>query len=131
MTITPRDAIVRTPADLFALWQSLMGEGGFGRRTLWLVFLYDDGQVSSVIMPIEDIPARPDPVVANLGLILADLGREGIDSAAMLLSRPGPRAMTDDDRDWARALTPLTPWPVHLATADEVQVFAPDDLVAA
>ena len=48
-------------------------------------------------MPIEDIPARPDPDFANLGLILADLGREGIDSAAMLLSRPGPRAMTDDD----------------------------------
>lgn len=131
MPVSPRDAIVHTPADLFALWHSLMGDGGFGLRTLWLVFLYDDGQVAPVILPVEGIPVRPDHTVANLGSIIADLNEDGVSSAAMLLSRPGPRAMTDDDRAWARALTPFTPWPVHLATADDLQVFAPDDLIAA
>ena len=131
MPISPHDAIVRTSADLFSLWQSLMGEGGFGRRTLWLVFMYDDGQVSPVIVPIQDIPARPDALVANLGAVIAGLRDDGVNSVAMLLSRPGPRAMTDADRAWARTLTPLTPWPVHLATADDLQVFAPDDLIAA
>src|SRR3954447_9069183 len=47
----------------------------------------------------------------------------------------GPAGMTDADRRWARALLAgfrgLTRWPVHLATRDRVQVFAPDDLIAA
>ena len=90
MPVTPRDAIVRTSQDLFALWQSLMGDGGFGRRSLWLLFLYDDGQVAPVIVPIEDIPVRPGVQVTNLGTIVADLREDGVSSAAMLLSRPGP-----------------------------------------
>jgi hypothetical protein len=108
-----------------------MGDGGFSRRSLWLVFLYEDGQVAPVVVPIEDIPARPDALVANLGAVLAGLADDGVSSTAMLLSRPGPRAMSADDRAWARALTSFTPWPVHLATADDLQVFAPDDLIAA
>jgi hypothetical protein len=131
MPVSPRDAIVHTPADLFALWQSLMGHGGFSRRSLWLVFVYEDGHVAPVVIPIEDIPKRPDVLVANLGSVLAGLADDGVSSTALLLSRPGPRAMTTDDRAWARALAPFTPWPVHLATADELQVFAPDDLIAA
>jgi hypothetical protein len=42
--------------------------------------------------------------------------------------------MTERDRRWARALRAafagLTAWPLHLATPDNVQVFAPDDLLA-
>jgi len=41
--------------------------------------------------------------------------------------------MSDGDRDWARFLCDSTSladrWPVHLATAGQVRVFAPDDLI--
>jgi hypothetical protein len=43
--------------------------------------------------------------------------------------------MTDADRVWAveireRLARHLGPWPVHLATRNRIQVFAPDDLIA-
>jgi hypothetical protein len=128
---------VRTSADLFALWQRLMGHGGFGRSSIWVVFLDADGVVQPVIMPIDDIPPEPDGVaVRNLARVVADVFDDGTGaSVALLLSRPGPAGMTDADRRWARALLDgfrgLTRWPVHLATRDRVQVFAPDDLIAA
>lgn len=114
-----------------------MGPGGFAMSSLWMVFLDEDSRLSPVIVPIDDLPAEPDDQsVRNLAWIIGDLLREGAAaSVALLLSRPGPRAMTDADRRWARALRDalreLPIWPVHLATRGHVQVFAPDDLVAA
>ena len=57
-------------------------------------------------------------------------------SVALLLARPGSASMTPDDRGFAQAVTtaarrsgvPLEP--LHLATDEEVRVFAPDDLAA-
>lgn len=37
-----------------------MGDGGFGRRSLWLIFLDDLGQQSDLLVPIDDIPMLPD-----------------------------------------------------------------------
>jgi hypothetical protein len=128
---------VRTSADLCALWQRLMGSGGFGRASIWVVFLDADGAVQPVIMPVDDIPPEPDAAaVRNLARAVADVFDDGTGaSVVLLLSRGGPPAMTDADRRWARALVDgfrgLTRWPVHLATRDRVQVFAPDDLIAA
>lgn len=56
-------------------------------------------------------------------------------SVALLLSRPGPAAVTAADRTWAvgltqaagRAAIPLEP--LHLATDEAVRVIAPDDLI--
>ena len=119
------------------MWRGLMGPGGFGRSTIWLVFFDAEFRTQSVIVPIEGVPAEPDPVsVRNLVSVVRDLV-DGADvaSVAMLLSRPGPRSMTDADRHWARALRAelgeLAVWPMHLATRDSVQIFAPDDLIAA
>lgn len=114
-----------------------MGPGGFATSSLWMVFLDDDSRLTPVIVPIEDIPAEPDEqFVGNLAYIIGDLlSDSAAASVALLLSRPGSRAMTEADRRWARALREaldeLPMWPVHLATRDNVQVFAPDDLVAA
>jgi hypothetical protein len=133
MTMTPpHETIVHSDTELYELWQGLMGSGGFGRRSLWLLFFNQDGRPEPVIVPIDDIPGRPDArLIDALGQVVAGLMAEGtVASVAMLLSRPGPRQMTDADRVWARALAPVTPrWPVHLATTDRVQIFAPDDLL--
>jgi hypothetical protein len=128
------DTTIRSAADLYDLWRELMGPGGFGRRSLWLLFLDGDGRPERVIMPIDDIPARADSrLVDALDSIVASLLDEGIiASAAILLSRPGPSDMTDGDRAWARAVRrrpSFRTWPVHLATHDQVRVFAADDLI--
>jgi hypothetical protein len=114
----------------------MMGPGGFGRRSLWLVFLDSLSRVTPLVVPIEDIPAEPEAemlegivdVVRNLA------ATNDLAAVALLLSRPGPGAMSGSDRRWATALGSafgaLSPWPVHLATADRLQVFAADDLLA-
>lgn len=118
------------------LWQELMGPEGFGQRSLWLMFLDPDGYAAKVLVPIDDIPLEPDPaIIGNLQEIVAQLDAN-IASVPMLLSRPGRSAMTAADRRWARALREDAPpeflrWPVHLATYNRIQVFAPDDLIAA
>lgn len=130
------DGPVRTDADLYALWKELMGPGGFAQHTLWLLFLRSDGYPAKVIVPIEDIPAEPDPaVIRSLQQILSELDAD-VGSVPMLLSRPGRAGMTAADRRWAAALHADAPpefcrWPVHLATYNRIQVFAPDDLIAA
>jgi hypothetical protein len=138
MTPPPPLTVVRTPADLLALWQCLMGRGEFTRASVWLVFLDDAYRVQPTIVPIDGIPAEPDEgftsAVARIIEGLVDGGT--VSSVAMLLSRPGPARMTAADRRWAAALRSAVgdeyaTWPIHLATADDVQVFAPDDLAAA
>jgi hypothetical protein len=130
----PEQTFIRTNTELYEFWQEAMGPGGFAYRSVWLVFLADDGQVQPVIVPIDDVPPRPETeIIGNLKAILTGLIEDGpVDTVAALFARPGPAAMTDDDREWGRSLSPLTPrWPVHLATRGLVRVFAGDDLVAA
>ncbi|HZC70589.1 MAG TPA: hypothetical protein VE442_07845 [Jatrophihabitans sp.] len=134
----PHETYVRNAAELTELWQNMMGSGGFGMRSLWHVFIELDGRLSPVVLPIDDVPARPDPrLLGNLAGILREvLGDTAASTVAVLLSRPGTSEMTDPDRRWARAVREsygpqLCPWPVHLATHDRIRVFAPDDLIAA
>jgi hypothetical protein len=127
---------IRTEHDLLERWQELMGEEGFGRRSLWLIFLDEDGKQADVVMPVDDVPLRPDPrEVLSIARFVGRLREEAnVSEVPMLLSRPGPSAMTAVDRAWAVALTAAMAdqqprWPIHLATCDRVQVFAADDLV--
>lgn len=137
MTTSLKHKPIRTDNDLLARWQELMGAGGFARRSLWLIFVNDRGEQAELIMPIDDIPMLPDPKeVAGIAELIAGV-RDRLDVAQvpLLLSRPGPSYITEGDRRWAMALTEALRdqrphWPIHLATCDRVQVFAPDDLVA-
>jgi hypothetical protein len=137
MSPSPPRILIRSAAELFAMWQGLMGGGEFARSTIWHVFFDDDGRTQSVIMPIDNIPSEPDPMlVRNLAHVVADLIDSGTAaSVALLISRDGPATMTEADRRWARALHAafegLTHWPVHLATRGRIHVFALDDLIAA
>lgn len=132
MTPTERQPLT-DHADLFALWEGIVGEPGFARRSLWLVFLDADNRPLDVIVPIDDIPEQVD--VGSVTRLL-DMVRREIPSGAVvtMLSRPGSGRVRESDRAWARAVEDLLAhqqahWPVHLATDDGLRVLAPDDLM--
>ncbi|WP_265446330.1 hypothetical protein [Flexivirga meconopsidis] len=137
MTTSFKGKAIRTDADLLARWRELMGEGGFGRRCLWLIFLNARGRQADLVMPVDEIPMRPDPQeIAGIARFIAMMRDQvGVAEVPLLLSRPGPSEITENDRRWAIALTDALcdqqpRWPIHLATKNRVQVFAPDDLIA-
>lgn len=109
---------VTTVQDLAALWSSVLADGGFGRRSLHVLILDDEGRPAPVVVPIDDIPEVPTAAeIDGFGRLLEHL--EGFGTPVLLLSRPGPSAVMEPDRQWARALQRLTPrWPVHLGTED-------------
>ena len=110
------DMTITNAQDLAALWSSLMGDGGFARRSLQVVILDDAGRAAPVIVPIDDIPLTPSRgEVDSFGHFFDHLA--GYGTPVLLLSRPGPSVVQEHDRQWAAALAPFTPrWPVHLAT---------------
>ncbi len=122
MTTPPVDLInsitVTTAADLARFWAALMGDGGFGCRTLWLVFLDEAGRPVPTVVPVDDLPDEPTAAdVDSFRQFFDHLDDYG--TPVLLLSRPGPPAVQEHDRQWGRALASCTPrWPVHLATED-------------
>jgi hypothetical protein len=122
MTTSTRHLIntiqVTTRHDLVRFWSALLGDEGFGRRTLWLVILDDDGRPAPAVMPIDDLPEVPSVAAVDAFRQLLDhLARCG--TPVLLLSRPGPCRVQEDDLRWGRALGACAPrWPVHLATED-------------
>lgn len=122
MTTDLNEMVISTGGDLQRLWQLIMGKQGPGLRSLWMVLLDEEGRPRPVVVPIDDIPLTPGPVVTGLADVLA--GLKGLGDPVLLLSRPGPDAATHNDRQWGRALRPLTRWPVHLYTAAGVRVLA-------
>lgn len=132
---------VRTDEDVRRRWRSLMGEGGFGRTTLWVVWYDADGRQLPVVMPIDDLPESLDSTLLdNLIMILADPVNVGAASVALALSRPGAATVTVADRHRANAILAaadrarcrgsfgLKLWPIQLATANSVRTLTVDDL---
>ncbi len=127
---------IRTQADLWRHWRSLMGPLGFSERLLWILFLQADGRVTPVLQQICDLPTLPEPrLVDSLMQILQRVCEDlGNGSVAVLLSRPGPAGITAAERTWARRLSDagtaggVALWPVHLANDHELVVVSPDDL---
>ncbi len=127
---------INSADDLEQLWRGLLAAAESAERTLWLVFLGFDQVVQADLVPIDGLPATPDPdQVAGPRQVVAPLIEDGLaGSVAMLLSRSDPAPMSEADRVWARALratlgAELAPWPLFLAAAGEVRIFAPDDLI--
>lgn len=123
--------------DLFDLWTTMMGSGGFSGRSLWMVFFDSASCVTPVIVPIDDIPLEPDDqLLSSVRTVVCGLVESGdVETVAFLLTRPGPGRMDGSDRRWATAVRSaiggsLAPWPMHLATTDRIQVFAAEDLLA-
>lgn len=136
MTTSAPEKVITNDTQLREHWVSIMGEQVFEKRSLWLIFVEHDQRVAPVVVPIDDVPVEPDDDTMAQVATFVSRAREqlGVASIPMLLSRPGGAVMADSDRRWARALTSAfrdqqPQWPIHLATHQRVQVFAPDDLV--
>lgn len=130
---------IRTAQDLHHRWGVMMGELGFAERSLWWLFIRPDGIADRVVGQVTDLPLHPTTLLVRnlldgLAQVIGSSSLAGC-SVGFLLSRPGGRSMTGSDRAWARALTTqaidagVRLQPTHLATDEELRVFAPDDLV--
>jgi hypothetical protein len=115
-----------------------MGTEGFRGRSLWLAFLDRNFRVQPTFVPFDDFPVIPDrELLGNLRSIIDGVvGTMGIVSVLVLISRPGSSVMTVQDRRWGALIHTeiglrYSYWPIHLATRGRIQVFAPDDLIAA
>jgi len=128
MTTDLNEIVIHTATDLERMWQLIMGREGPGLRSLWMVLLDEEGRPRPVVVPIDDIPAAPGSMAGGAGR--RPLGLRGLGDPVLLLSRPGPDEMTEADRQWGRALAPLTRWPVHLYTRAGVRILARGDLAS-
>jgi hypothetical protein len=128
MTTDLNEIVIHTAMDLERMWQLIMGRQPPGLRSLWMVLLDEEHRPRPVVVPIDDIPVAPGSMVSGLADVLSGLTHLG--EPVLLLSRPGPDGMTEADRQWGRALAPLTRWPVHLFTRAGVRILAADDLAS-
>ncbi len=74
---------------------------------MWLLFLSPDGVQLPVVVPIDDVPERPGPLlVGNLCGVIADVLADAAPggSAVVTLTRPGNETVDDTDRYWFRTL---------------------------
>lgn len=129
---------IRNQRDLEEHWRSLMGPLGFGERQLWVGFIDADDMMTPLLLQINDLPGLPtrdslDSLMFVAEQTLAEQLPEG--RLAVLLCRPGSSHLTEPDLSWARGLTSaaqrngIPMEPVHFASDERLQVFAPDDLV--
>lgn len=122
------DSPVRTAAQLTARWRAVLEPPTFGARSLWLAWL-DDGHQLPVVIPIDDLPRRPEPaMLTNLAVVCSSVAEEQVAGSAhlaMALCRPGAPEVTADDVSWAEALREALTrfdgtWSLHLAAGGSV-----------
>jgi hypothetical protein len=99
----PFHPVIRSQADLEALWKKLMGPGGFGGHSLWMLLIDDEIALPQITEITDAIDPPDDDMVASLATVLRGLAGEGR-RFAFLRSRPGHGGLTADDRAWARSL---------------------------
>ncbi|MCW2741632.1 MAG: uncharacterized protein JWR45_2054 [Blastococcus sp.] len=125
------DVPVCSADELTRRWTTVLDPPIFGARSLWLMWLDASGRMLPVVIPIDDVPAVPDPVMltglrqVHDGVVEEHLAGEG--HLALALCRPGRPEITADDDEWAEALRELFDdgqidgtWSLHLAAAGNV-----------
>ena len=121
---------LRDPADLTAVWTSVLAGEPFRERVVWLLFLDPARRPVGPLITLDNLPDGPYDVRADN---LVDLCREFVDgpgdaaSVAFLMARPGAAPWTVSDRAWGRFLVKAgealgpEPWPVHWAHQRRVE----------
>jgi hypothetical protein len=112
MTIPhPADAPpLLTGADALRRVEQLVGPAAAVRQ-LWIMFVDGDGRQTPVVVPVSDLPRRPqDGPLDGLSQILAGLRDDlatdaGPGSVILTFERIGTDAVLPADREWADALT--------------------------
>jgi hypothetical protein len=111
MTIpNPADApLLLTDSDVLERVEQLVGRAAVARQ-LWIMFVDGDGRQAPVVLPISDIPLRPEArVIDNLAAVMAGLCADLTTDVAggsviLTLERIGRDAVLAGDRQWAAAL---------------------------
>lgn len=97
--ITDRDVLDRVAA--------IISPAARRYRTLWLFFLHRDGIQANLVVPVDDIPERPEAgVIGNVCYVAAQSIAQApsLLSVIITLGRPGTPRRTDSDRHLLRAL---------------------------
>lgn len=97
-----------TDDDGLARVRDLVGAAIVDRR-LWLMFVDGDGRQAPVLMPVDGMPAVPDPeAVRGLAEVLRgiepDLATDRAGSVILTYERLGPEEVLADDVAWADVL---------------------------
>jgi hypothetical protein len=109
MTASPVDLPpLTTDEEVLARVRTVVGAAR--TRQLWILFVDGDGRQSPVVVPIADVPHRPEPRgLAGLTRVLRGLRGElvtdrGPGAVIVARERPGGDTVLDADREWAAAL---------------------------
>jgi hypothetical protein len=129
MTTPPLAQVpVRSAAELTRRWADLLDPPVFAARSLWLMWLTEDGRSLPLVVPVDELPARPDLLVLGRLADFHEAVTEGVHVAhlAMALCRPGHPMTTAADEEWAEGLSDVLgtrldgTWSLHLAAAGRV-----------
>ena len=125
---------VITDGDVLARVAAVISPAARRYRTLWLFFLGHDAIQANLVVPIDDIPERPQPgVIANVCHVASESVAQApaLHSVVITLGRPGPPRRTSADTHLLRALqhgasrhaTPVRM--LVLATPEDVRELGP------
>ncbi|WNV74138.1 hypothetical protein [Geodermatophilus sp. DSM 44513] len=124
-------APVHSPLALTHRWATLLAPSVFDRRSLWLTWFRADGRQLPLVMPGDEMPARPDghllPGLREISAGVAAHVPGDVVHLAMALCRPGEPAVTRDDEAWALAAHAVLDdgldgsWSLHLAAGGRVE----------
>ncbi len=100
-------APLRTTSDVLHRVDLLLGEPARQLRSIVLLFLDGEGRQLPVVVPIDDLPERPDPLlIGNLCWTIGEaLTQYPGGSAVVVLTRPAAGQVSDADRCWARNIS--------------------------
>jgi len=124
------DVPIRSAEQLTAHWAAMLEPPVFGRRSLWLMWLREDGLRLPLVMPVDDIPRLPETAtlfgLLQLHEAVADEHLISGGHLAMALCRPGRPEITEEDDAWVGSLAEVLDdrldgsWSLHLAAGGRV-----------
>jgi hypothetical protein len=97
-----RTAPLRTDDDVLRRVEKLLADSARQLRSVVLFFLDADGVQMPVVVPVDDVPERPDPMlVGSMCWVITEALREYPGGSAIVaLTRPGVAQPDNSDLDW-------------------------------